>query len=223
MELKDQLQATLLESVNDAFTTTLSLPVSQTDENILPCEEHGLISSIGLTGLIDGNLSICISRTDATKIVSTMLCMDIDPDSPDVADGLGEVTNLIIGGIKNKMATQYQVNFNISIPSTISGSHLNMSGSESLIQFLKFFICEDIKFSMLLSYKLHEESTDQMKQPNLNALSALEKLKQAAQNNTPKPNPLDILNQAVKKTEEIKPNPLDILNQAINNNNEKEK
>ncbi len=211
MELKSILKSALEHSINDAFTTTLSLSPEPSDEEFQ--DGGGVVSSIGFTGSIEGNLVMSFSDESACAVVSKMIGMELGEVDSDVCDGVGEVVNMVIGGIKMKIAEK-NYTFEIGIPTTVTGQALKISStSETLTKINYNFICENIKFSVVFLYKLHEKK---------------EGVAEPAKQEEKKINPLDLLNQAVAKSEQdekslsektkvAKPCAADLLSQLVGN------
>ena len=151
MELHDSLSDTLDTSITSTFSTMLSLePVAK--EIDLPFKESSFISSIGIIGMISGTVSICITKKNAAKIVSKMLGMEIEEESADAQDGIGEIINIITGGLKSGSAAK-EIAFDIGIPTTVSGSNLSVNLLDGLEHIMKSHACEDIEFVSVLTYK----------------------------------------------------------------------
>ncbi len=152
MELRDQLTQAMEESLNDTFTITLSSPVQYI--NVLSDSGSGknIVSSIGMMGTFFGSVSILLNESSACRIVSKMLSSEIKEITADVIDGIGEMTNMIAGGIKMKLALQ-KMDVNISIPSVVQGGGLSVTRMDRTEQIVKTFKCDDIECSLILVYK----------------------------------------------------------------------
>jgi len=208
MEFENILTDALKASVSDAFNTTLSLSPELTEEDFGE-NFREVMSSIGFTGTIEGTLMFEVSCQGACAIVSKMLGMELEEVDADVCDGVGEVVNMLVGGIKMKVS-EAGCKFEIGIPTTVTGHDIQISSNSTELTKMSYnFVCEEIKFSVIFIYKLHEETEDSSKP------SEPEK----------KVNPLDLLNQAVMKSEETKeesskqeeskPDAADLLSQLV--------
>lgn len=154
MDIKEQLTKAIHASTLDAFGTMLSMDLDISSEKFELKEEESLICSIGVAGNINGNVSVCLTEKSAAKIVSTMLGMEIEPGSDDVLDGIGEVANLIAGGTKNNLAGLDECLFNISIPSTVKGTHLEIGDQKETTLVEMDFSCEEIALKIAFVYKV---------------------------------------------------------------------
>ena len=82
---------------------------------------------IGLSGKCTGFISVTMPERVATLAVSGLLLEEHKVIDAQVVDGIGEITNVIAGGLKTKLYnTPWTVN-NITVPSVILGSHYNIS------------------------------------------------------------------------------------------------
>lgn len=215
-ELNETVTKYLEESTQEAFSTKLSDSLEMTEETILPINNESLISSIGFTGTIEGSIAFCLDNKSACSIVSKMLDMEITEMDAEVRNGIGKIVNIIIGGIKMRMGN-VKHNFEIGIPTVIKGIQLEVFGASSnLTKVIKNFTCQDMKFSVVFMYKIHEE-----KEGTSNYIS---KEPADAQKEEEKLNPLEALQQSAEETEsaggeevseaETKPNPLEDLQQT---------
>ncbi len=180
MELQQQLEDALKRAVADTFSVTLSLSPELNTNMSFSLQENMIISSIGLAGAIEGNISLWITVDIAADIVSKMLGIEIEPDSPDVMDGVGEIINMIAGGVKMKMdSTEYK--FDISIPTTVKGDNIESVKSDKTLEFTQAYCCEkDICFQLKFAYRLHQvggnSTVDAQKEASVSAFDKLSQL-----------------------------------------------
>ena len=87
---------------------------------------------IGLSGKCTGFISITMPERVATLAVSGLSMEEYKTINAQVIDGVGEITNIIAGGLKTKLYnTPWMVN-NITVPSVILGDHYNISYSKGI-------------------------------------------------------------------------------------------
>ncbi len=212
MEIQEALKDALREAVVDTFSATLTLSVEETDEKILPSADEGIVSSIGVTGKVEGNIAACLSSKAACLIVSKMLYMDIEEVDSDVTDGVGELINMIAGGAKTKLGgAEGAYGFDISIPSTVMGVDLEFSGDTEKTSNLEMnFKCEDFQFLIIFTYKVMESSEGSAAQTPVNdsKLQALDALSKIA--------PTD---EKSVQAKEANADPLAMLQNAVNDSN----
>lgn len=76
---------------------------------------------IGITGPTNGSMSLSFTKPCILKIVSNMLGEDIKEINEDIADAVGELTNMISGSARNRLGEK-GFSFKISIPMIVTGS-----------------------------------------------------------------------------------------------------
>jgi len=87
---------------------------------------------IGLSGKCTGFISVSMPERVATLAVSGLLMEEHKTINAQVVDGVGEITNVIAGGLKTRLYnTPWTVN-NITIPSVILGENYNISYSKGI-------------------------------------------------------------------------------------------
>ncbi|MBW8001569.1 MAG: chemotaxis protein CheX [Planctomycetes bacterium] len=120
------LKDSIWDSIKETFETMISLPIENLDTDT---EQEKLISpvicTITFTNDINGSLSILCAYKTAEKITKAMLMMESneDIDEPGVHDALGEVTNMVLGGLKTRLADTAS-DIQISIPTVIKGTEI---------------------------------------------------------------------------------------------------
>ena len=87
---------------------------------------------IGLSGKCTGFISISMPERVATHAVSGLLMEEHKTINAQVIDGVGEMTNVIAGGLRTKLANSPWVVSSITIPSVILGSQYNISYSKGI-------------------------------------------------------------------------------------------
>ena len=85
----------------------------------------GITSIVALTGQLCGVVSIRCSENAATLMASKMLGVTLDEASPEVADALGEICNMVAGNFKNKIAG-LEDGCMLSPPTVITGSDYDL-------------------------------------------------------------------------------------------------
>lgn len=87
---------------------------------------------IGLSGKCTGFLSLTMPERVATLAVSGLSMEEYTTVNAQVVDGVGEMTNIIAGGLKTKLYnTAWMIN-NITIPSVILGNNYQISYSKGI-------------------------------------------------------------------------------------------
>jgi len=115
------------ESAKEAFETMIFLPFEETGEgNTQTGDSDLLVCSITFTGQLLGCFLVQCDKTCAEKIAKSMLMTEGDDPlaETEICDALGEVVNLILGGIKSRLS-EVVTDLNISIPSIIKGQQIH--------------------------------------------------------------------------------------------------
>lgn len=99
----------------------------------LPWRESGVVTGlIGVHGKVSGFVTVGMSERFALKAVSGLLQDEYSALSAQVVDGIGEITNLIVGGIKSSLASTPWAFPYITVPSVIVGSGYQISYAKGL-------------------------------------------------------------------------------------------
>ena len=87
---------------------------------------------IGFGGKSTGFVSISLTERVATLAVSGLLMEEFKTITPQVVDGVGEMTNIIAGVLKTKLANTPWAPCNITVPSVILGKNYDISYSKGI-------------------------------------------------------------------------------------------
>jgi chemotaxis protein CheX len=103
---------------------------------------------IGLSGNARGFVAISYPKTLAIKMVTAFLGMEVDEFSPYVADGVGEITNMVAGNAKKELAG---FRFDLSLPTVVVGVDHRIEGSSGAPVIVIPLKCEWGEFEMEVS------------------------------------------------------------------------
>jgi chemotaxis protein CheX len=121
---EEQLSRFVIDATCDIFSTMIMMEL----RNECPLSEpvdhfHDSISGmVGFAGSYSGALSIHCPLSLARKITSNMLGMECDEIDDDVNDALGEIANMLGGGVKHMLSTS-GLDVKLSTPTVISGEN----------------------------------------------------------------------------------------------------
>jgi chemotaxis protein CheX len=90
---------------------------------IYPCRDvdyPGLSAFVGFGGRLSGVLALHINPENACVLASGLLGMSFEEADDVVFDAMGEVVNMLAGGLKKNVCHTEEL-FKISIPSVVSG------------------------------------------------------------------------------------------------------
>jgi len=82
--------------------------------------EQTVSGMLGLSGDLQGLLNVHCPYAAAKQITGNMLGMEVESIDADVRDAIGEIANMVAGGLKVSLAT-HNLNVNLSTPTTIAG------------------------------------------------------------------------------------------------------
>jgi chemotaxis protein CheX len=82
-----------------------------------PSPEYDYSGIIGISGSIVGTVVVSFKRETAVKLVAAFAGAEVEPDTPDFADAIGELANMIAGAAKKDLGGDSS----ITVPSVISG------------------------------------------------------------------------------------------------------
>jgi chemotaxis protein CheX len=144
--------ANSLERALKEITTTMF----NCDSEVVPVEivdsvPPGLSAIIGFGGRISGFIAIHVSPKSACTLASDLLGMQFTEIDEIVADAMGEMVNMLAGGLK-KFASKDEDLFRLSIPSIVYGTEYSThapKGSERLLLGVQTATCT---FSVQLVY-----------------------------------------------------------------------
>lgn len=127
MTLSD-LRQSILHNVEKTFTTMIdgveiSTAADQDPKPFRPMS--GISGSVGLAGAYQGLVAVHLPEAVAMAITGAFLGMDVEEMGEEVRDAIGELTNMIGGGIKFDLPEQGG-NVKLSIPTVICGQNYSL-------------------------------------------------------------------------------------------------
>ncbi len=154
------LNDALLAGAKEIFETMIFMDLEESTDPEQKMEEDTLLGSITFTGTLEGCLTICCSSSCAKTIALNMLGMDSTEEinGEDINDAIGEVTNLVMGSVKSRLADSVG-NLEVSIPTVVRGRKLENSLGDGANKVLVKVNIED-EFAAELSL-LYRENPEQ--------------------------------------------------------------
>jgi chemotaxis protein CheX len=99
----------------------------------VPTREAGLITGmIGVHGKVSGFITVNFSQRVAIRAVSGLLQEECTELTSQVVDGAGEITNLIVGGIKSSLVGTPWSFSHMTVPSVIIGKGYQIAYARGL-------------------------------------------------------------------------------------------
>ncbi len=101
--------------------------------SLVPTSESGKVTGmIGVHGKVSGFVTMNMAERFAIRSVEGLLDTQYGELTPQVVDGTGEITNIIVGGIKSSLAKTPWAFSNITVPSVILGKGYSIAYAKGL-------------------------------------------------------------------------------------------
>jgi chemotaxis protein CheX len=120
----------------------------------VPVREQGSVTGlIGVHGKVSGFITLNMSEHVAIRAVGGLLQESFEKLNAQVVDGTGEITNIVVGGIKSSLAHTDWAFSQITVPSVIVGSGYSIAYARGL-EFVNVTFEHDDKEAVLLEDRL---------------------------------------------------------------------
>ena len=124
----------------------------------VPVREGGNITGlIGVHGKVSGFITLNMTDRIAVRAVNSLLQENYTELNAQVVDATGEITNMVVGGIKSALATTKWSFLQITVPSVIVGKGYSIAYARGL-EFLNVIFENDDKDALLLEDRLIQVS-----------------------------------------------------------------
>ncbi len=149
---QELLVRSVTEATAEVFSMMLDMQVEYTGSvSDSRASDSGVISLVGITGEWGGSGVFCCTPTLASVLCTRMLGTSLDPDKPiideEVLDVVAEVTNMMIGNIKNGLEP-ITGPLAISVPTVIHGRNFQFRNVCGLRGAALAFSAEGQKFEV---------------------------------------------------------------------------
>jgi len=146
----------IVETTEEIFSTMVFMDISAEEpllqgKQVIGCH---LSSMIGLSGGFSAMLSIHCPEEIGLKIAGAMLGMEITDIDADVKDALGEIANMVAGGLKERFMAE-NIDLVLAIPTTVSGKSYTISSSTKSNRVIIPFSIEAGQFFIEIKYHLN--------------------------------------------------------------------
>jgi chemotaxis protein CheX len=110
-----------ISSTVETFKTMLNLEVKAGQPQLRDVSKfsYDVSGIIGLSGEAQGSICMSFPKLLALRLVSKLLGTEIKIIGPEIADGIGEIANIVAGNAKQHLT---QFNLSISLPKVVVGS-----------------------------------------------------------------------------------------------------
>jgi chemotaxis protein CheX len=129
----------------------------------VPSRETGILTGmIGLHGKVSGFVTVNMAERVALQTVGGLLGETYNELSNQVVDGAGEITNIIVGGIKSSLAGSPWAFSQITVPSVIIGRGYQIAYARGL-EFLNATFEVENQATIMLEDRLMQVSISLLK------------------------------------------------------------
>lgn len=146
----------IVETTEEIFNTMIFLDVSanaplEQSRQALGCHVSAMI---GLTGGFSAMLGIHCPEAVGLAISGAMLGMEIEEIDADVKDALGEIANMLAGGLKERFSAE-EIDLELAIPTAVSGKSYTIASSTKSNRVIIPFNIEQGQFFIEMKYNLN--------------------------------------------------------------------
>ena len=123
---------TLLDAAKEVFETMIFMSITEKEDQETEIVGDTYLGTISFKGDIQGSLGVTFEESAAKAVAASMLCLEPDEavSDEDLADAVGEVANMVMGGVKSRLQDEIG-SIEISIPTVISGQNLKSNVGDS--------------------------------------------------------------------------------------------
>ncbi|MCD6526668.1 MAG: chemotaxis protein CheX [Desulfuromonas sp.] len=148
------LQQQIIDSTQAVFDTMLMMPLTPgicLSEKVYSFK-NSISAMLGFAGDVQGMLTIHCPEEIAFAITSALLGIDVYEVDADVKDTIGEIANMILGGIKDGF-TELGTQVNLAIPTVLAGRSYRVSGMDDAAWTTVPFYLDEGEFLVELKLK----------------------------------------------------------------------
>ncbi|WP_395095250.1 chemotaxis protein CheX [Armatimonas sp.] len=140
--LLPRIEPLLVDIVQAAVSQTVAMFVG-TEPKCLHVEEavriyDGICGTISFVGDRSYSITMCCSRESAVELALAMAGFEIDYDSADMGDAIGEVANIIAGNIVARMEDQ-ELAVAMSLPTVFRGHDVERILPHNMVSWCSIF------------------------------------------------------------------------------------
>ena len=152
-ELKKDLHAAITATTQEIFSTMILLDLEEIDggEFETNTPEINLSSMLGFGGDIKGALELHFPGAVAIGITSQFLGTNVIQLDEDVKDAMGELANMIAGGLKTFFSDR-NIKAELAIPTTVTGKAYATRSIPGAERLQVYFVCSAGMFLADMKY-----------------------------------------------------------------------
>jgi len=126
----------LFSAVKDSVESALEMcdtPIRCVGVSAMPTQESGMITGmIGVHGNVSGFISVNMAERFVVRAVEGLLQEKFGKLCSQVIDGAGEITNIVVGGVKSALSKSEFGFSHITVPSVIVGQNFTIAYAQGL-------------------------------------------------------------------------------------------
>lgn len=144
----------IAETTEEIFNSMIFIDISaqpplESEKQVLGCHISGMI---GLTGDLTAMLGIHCPNHVGLAITGAMLGLEIQEVDADVKDALGEISNMIAGGIKERLGAE-KIELELAIPTAVTGKSYTISAPKNSSRVVVPFAIDQGRFYVEIKYQ----------------------------------------------------------------------
>lgn len=139
----DDIDQLVTSAITRVFATMLKIPIEKEPPGspILNGEPH-VAGSVGFIGAVSGVVYVYSTVSFAKKMTRAMVgSKDADTGDEMVNDAIGEISNMVVGNIKSRLADR-GMGCILTIPSIVRGSHFTIEPISSTQRWVCSYRCD---------------------------------------------------------------------------------
>ncbi len=145
VDINPALLDAIIGAVNGAMSMC-DVKVNCVGVSRVPSGESGVVTGmIGVHGKVSGFVTVNMSERFAIRAVEGLQQEEYGTLTSQVVDGSGEITNIVVGGVKSALAKTKWSFLQITIPSTIVGNDFSIGYSRGLEYLNVMFEHDDVE------------------------------------------------------------------------------
>lgn len=152
--METDLQQQIIAATLEVFDTMLMLPITSGTALVDKVYQfnHSVSGMLGFSGDIQGMLTIHCPQNVAFAITEQLLGMSVASVDEDVKDTIGEMANMILGGIKDAFL-KGGTDISLAIPTVMAGRSYQVKGVDYASWTTVPFYLDDGEFLVELKLK----------------------------------------------------------------------
>jgi len=145
----------LVNTIQEVFSTMVMMEVQAGTvvEGRGETMASNVTGMVGLAGDLRGMLAVHCPEDAAKAITGAMLGMEVEELGEDVKDAVGEIANMVAGGLKSGLGSNGRTT-ELAIPTTVIGESFRMSGMLGANRIYIPFSGENCGFAVEFKYVL---------------------------------------------------------------------